>query len=210
MKFLIFVEGQTEKHVLGQFFKRWLEERLDQPVKIDVVPFKGWAELKKDAPKKAMLHLNTPKNRNQLTIIISLMDFYGPEIYPHSKFTVEEKSNWLKSEIERAVNQRGRFFQYFAIHETEAWLLSDPNIFPSGIAKAIRRNVKSPESLISPEHPSAYLDTLYKSHLHREYAKKTDGDYLFAKLDPEVAASKCPYLKAMLDDMLTMAQQDGQ
>ncbi|MHB1425063.1 MAG: hypothetical protein ACYC3I_17975 [Gemmataceae bacterium] len=39
--------------------------------------------------------------------------------------------------------------------------------------------------------------------------KTTYGKQLFSKLDPLVAVSKCPYLKAMLDEMLLLAKAAG-
>ena len=37
----------------------------------------------------------------------------------------------------------------------------------------------------------------------------TYGKQLFAKLDPAIATDKCPYLKAMLGEMLEMARAGG-
>jgi len=43
----------------------------------------------------------------------------------------------------------------------------------------------------------------------REYKKVTHGTDLFRKLDPELACSKCPQLKKMLDYMLEAAVGAG-
>ena len=53
MKFVLFDEGYTEKKSLANFFKRWLDPKLDQRVGIQVVRFEGWQELVKDSPDKA-------------------------------------------------------------------------------------------------------------------------------------------------------------
>ena len=42
MKFILFVEGHTERQVLPAFLKRWLDAQLAQPVGIKVVRFEGW------------------------------------------------------------------------------------------------------------------------------------------------------------------------
>ena len=61
MKFVLFVEGDTENKALSPFLKRWLDPQLPQPVKIESVRFGGWSELVKDAGKKARTHLNGPR-----------------------------------------------------------------------------------------------------------------------------------------------------
>jgi len=41
MKFVLFVEGPTERLSLPSFLKRWLDARLNQPVGIQPVKFEG-------------------------------------------------------------------------------------------------------------------------------------------------------------------------
>ena len=41
MKFILFVEGYTEKKALSDFLKRWIDPKLDQRVGLKVVRFKG-------------------------------------------------------------------------------------------------------------------------------------------------------------------------
>ena len=53
MKFVLFVEGYTEKKALANFFKRWLDPKLDKSVGIQVVRFEGWADLVKHSPGNA-------------------------------------------------------------------------------------------------------------------------------------------------------------
>ncbi len=49
----------------------------------------------------------------------------------------------------------------------------------------------------------------FLKRLKQDYKKVTDGRDLFAQLDPAVAASRCPHLKAMLDEMLILAKSAG-
>ncbi len=42
MKFVLLVEGQTEKDSAAAFIKRWLDPRLKQPVGIQVASFNGY------------------------------------------------------------------------------------------------------------------------------------------------------------------------
>lgn len=46
MKFVLFVEGDTEKS-LAPFLKRWLDARLTKKIGIQIVKFYGCGELKK-------------------------------------------------------------------------------------------------------------------------------------------------------------------
>jgi hypothetical protein len=135
MKFILFVEGDTEKRALPAFLKKWLDQRLSQSVSIHPVRFNGWSELAKDAPKKAMLYLTGPQ-KDDIVGVIALLDLYGPTIYPSGKRTAKQRYEWAKGELEGKVNH-DRFRQFFAVHETEAWLLSDPDLFPAEIRKEL-------------------------------------------------------------------------
>ncbi|MDU9047481.1 MAG: hypothetical protein Q3M30_01435 [Candidatus Electrothrix sp. Rat3] len=71
MRFIFFVEGYTEHKSLPQFFKKWLDPRLINPVGIRTIRFDGWPELVKDAPLKAKMHLNGP-DKDDIIAVISL------------------------------------------------------------------------------------------------------------------------------------------
>ena len=94
---------------------------------------------------------------------------------------------------------------YFAVHEVEAWLLSEPKIFPSELHRRIP--TKPPESVNLHNPPAKVLDTLYESAFKRGYKKIVHGKALFDKLDPARAYERCPHLKLMLDDMLDLARR---
>lgn len=206
MKFVLFVEGHTEK-VLPAFLKRWLDPRLEQPVAIQVVRFEGQAELIRDASQKANLYLNAPKQ--DVIAVISLLDLYGAFLpYPSTITSTQERYEWAKQHLENKVNHP-KFRQHFAVHETEAWLLSSLSIFPSDIQKGLTTKTQKPESVNFDEPPAKLLDRLYTSKTNRQYKKIVNGTNLFAKLDPQVAYEKCPYLKMMLDEMLRLAEEAG-
>jgi hypothetical protein len=204
MKFVLFVEGYTEDKALPQFLKRWLDNKLTHSVGIKTVCFKGWSELIKDAPLKAKMHLHGPKS-SEIIAVISLLDLYGPTFYAKQLVTPDEKYREAKHTIERTVNQP-RFFQFFAVHEIEAWLLSEPEIFPAKIQNALPPKSKAPESVNNNEPPGKLLERLYPLHLQCKYGKIVHGKTLFGKLNPDIAYNKCPYLQAMLDKMLELAQ----
>lgn len=206
MKFILFCEGLTEKRALPDFLKRWLDPQLSQPVGISPVRFNGWPELLKDAPKKARLHLDGP-DADDIVGVIALLDLYGPT-YPSDKTTIAERAEWIKAEIEKRVGQR-KFRLFTAVHETEAWLLSQPGNLPGDVARALPGKVQTPETVNFDQPPSKLLNQLYLDKTGRGYKKVAYGADLFGKLDPAAAYNKCPYLKQLLDELLKMARAAG-
>lgn len=206
MKFVLFVEGHTEK-VLPPFLSRWLNPQLTQPVGIQAVQFDGAADMIKDMPARAERFLNAPKQ--DVIAVISLLDLYGlPLAIPASQKTVTERCAWAKVYLEREVSQP-KFRQFFAVHETEAWLLSQPGIFPEPMQEEIASRAQHPETVNNQEPPAKLLHKLYQKHYKRDYKKVTGGANLFVALDPIVAYEKCQHLKVMLDDMLLLAHNSG-
>ncbi len=207
MKFILFVEGHTEDKALPKFLKRWLDPQLPSPVGIKTVRFEGWPQLVKDAPTKARMHLQGP-DKADIIAVISLLDLYGPTIYPEHVSSAAAKHDWAKQFLEAAVGQE-KFFQFFAVHEVEAWLLSDPTIFPPEVRKVLPPKAKQPETVNFNEPPAKLLERLYSLHAKRSYKKVVTGKELFDKLDPGVAYRQCPKLKLLLDKMLELALDVG-
>ena len=205
MKFMLFVEGYTEKKALPEFLKRWLDPRLKQPVGIKIVRFDGWRDYYKSTPWRAKLHLNGP-DRDDIVAVIGLLDLYGPTFYPENVTTVRDRYLWAKNEIESKV-AHPKFRQYFAVHECEAWLLSNPGGLPPEVTRSLPR--KQPETINFHEPPKKLLQKLYREKLRDNYKEVTHGAELFAELDPNVAHGKCPRLGVMLDEMLSLAQASG-
>ena len=112
-------------------------------------------------------------------------------------------ADWAKKELEHKVNHP-RFHQHFAVHETEAWLLSDLDIFPPAIRGDLPKTQK-PETVNHRHPPSHRLKDIYHRRLARKYSKPLDGASLFRQLNPQTAYNRCPHLKLLLDDILTLA-----
>lgn len=207
MKFVLFVEGHTEKKAIPEFLKRRLDPQLNKPVGIKVVRFEGWQDYVKDIAKKVALHLSGRAGADVIAAI-GLLDLCGPTFYPPAKTDAEAKRAWAKEHLETAVASH-RFRQHFAVHELEAWLLASPTGLPDEVVKALPGRCAQPESVNFDEPPAKLLDRLYCEKLKKHYKKITDGTSLFRKLDPEVACAKCPHLKALLDEMLQLAKDAG-
>lgn len=204
MKFVRFVEGHTEPKALPQFLKRWLDPRLPTRVGIKAVRFEGWRDYCAEIGKKVSLNLSG-NSAADIIAGIGLLDLYGPTFYPIDKVSTADRFRWAKSEIERQVGHP-KFRQYFAVHETEAWLLSEPAVLPADVRRALPGASVAPEQVNFEEPPAKLLDRLYRKRLSRPYRKVIDGSNLFARLDPERAVEKCPYLKLLLEDMLSLAK----
>ncbi|OGP49553.1 MAG: hypothetical protein A3K30_06260 [Deltaproteobacteria bacterium RBG_13_51_10] len=202
MRIVLFVEGHTERKAIPSFFKRWLDSKVEPRVGLKVVRFDGWPELVKDSPTKAKMYLQ----KEDVIAVVALLDLYGCKIYPHHlQGNAVACYDWAKNELETKVNH-SRFRHFFAVYETEAWLLSNPDIFPPAIKNALPAKVQNPEEVDFDEPPSKLLDSLYRAKTGRSYKKVTYGKDLFDKLDPHIAYSKCPRLKELLDELLKIAR----
>jgi hypothetical protein len=98
---------------------------------------------------------------------------------------------------------------FFTVHELEAWFLSDLSLFPAELRKVLTSKAKRPETVNFDLPPKALLKRLYCEKLKREYKEITQGSEFFSKLDPVTAVRACPHLKAMLDEMVTLAKDAG-
>jgi Domain of unknown function (DUF4276) len=204
LKFVLFVEGFTEKKALPEFFRRWLDSQLTQRVGIKIVRFDGWQDYVREIPKKVALNLSG-KAGVDVIAGLGLLDLYGPTFYPNGVTVVADRYKWAKRQIEKTVNHP-RFHQYLVVHDVEAWLLAEPDNLPPAVKTALPGGCVRPETVDFDEPPAYLLDRLYREKLGRPYRKVTDGAELFAALPPDVAGSKCPFLQTLLDDMVRLAR----
>lgn len=97
--------------------------------------FEGWRDYYDEIGKKVRLNLS---GRTGADVVgaIGLLDLYGPTFYPKEVVGAVDRYAWAKAHIEQKVDHP-RFYQHFAVHETEAWLLSDPKILPKEVRTAL-------------------------------------------------------------------------
>ena len=203
MKFVLFCEGPTEQGALPEFLRRWLNSKLPQRVGVQPVLFNGWAEMVKDSPAKARLHLSNP----DVIAVVALLDLYGPTFYISNHTTAAERFEWAKAHLEEKVDN-DRFLQYFAVHEVEAWILSQPELLPVSVRKKLPPAATTqPETVNFNEPPGYLLDRIYQEATGRGYKKRTYGAELFRKLDPNAVREKCPYFRRLADDLVELAQK---
>jgi hypothetical protein len=202
MKFVLFCEGWTEKGALPDFLRRWLNSKLPAKVGVQPVRFNGWAEMVKDSPTKARLHLT----KSDVIAVVALLDLYGPTFYPADRTTVADRFEWAKAHLEKAVDDP-RFRQYFAVHDIEAWILSQPDLLPPAVRKKLPGKHVDPETVNFDEPPAYLLNRLYEEATGRTYKKRTYGEELFRELNPQTVWDKCPYFRKLADDLVTLAQK---
>jgi len=162
MKFVVLVEGLMEQMAVHKFLKKWLDLRLDPPVGVRVRNLGGKDHFRKECAKYARDLLGSRAGKD-IVGVVGLLDLYGPTWYPHRLKTSEERRAWAIQEMETAVGNP-RFRQFFAVHETEAWLLSDPSLFPEPMRTAVAKTSGKPEPVNFTTPPSAVLNKLYKKH----------------------------------------------
>lgn len=201
MKIVVLVEGDTEAMTLKSFFWRWLDANGLGHVGVCPVKFRGCGHYIQEYAKKTHLYLSTPG----VIGVVGLLDLYGLTHPVAKSGTVAERYTKTKAALERPVS--GDFRQHFAVHELEAWLLSDPALFKPSLRSKLPK--KPPEEVNFGTPPAKVLEKHYPKACGCDYKKTTDGRTLFQKLDPAQAAAKCPYLKLLLDDLLDMARKSA-
>lgn len=202
MRFILLVEGKTEKTGIRPFIKRWLDENALDSVGITTVMIKNIKKLE----IRAKMDLEGPDAQG-IVAVFGLLDIYNAKLpFPGDKISVNERFQWGKEYLENKI-RHPKFKMFFAVHEIEAWLLSQYELFPKKIQKKLKATIKNkPESVDLDEPPGKLLGKLYKQELGSKYKKVIEGKKMFTKLDPQIARDKCPYLKLMLDEMLVLAK----
>jgi len=207
MKFVVLVEGHTERAVLGDFLRRWFDEvkQFRPLIAVKIENFDGSGDLWKTGPKKAQMHLDNPKSAD-IIAVIGLLDLYGANFIQGDFSSAKQRVDWATEEMKKKVNRPDRFRMFFAVHELEAWILSQPEILPFDVREKDKKKMDAPENINFHEPPAKLLDRLFRANQKGRYKKSIDGTKLFRKLDPAVAYDRCPHLKHMLDEMLRLVR----
>lgn len=207
MRFVLIAEGETERRALPGFLGRWLNPKLTRPVGIRVDNMRSSATLLREIVRRSKTHLSSPVAANDLAGVIGLVDFRDVPFPPKCK-SVLSRYAWITEKVQREV-AHPRFRMHCAVHELEAWILSQPGILPTAVADALPKKASNPEELNFDRPPSRILQRLYWEKRRHRFMKTIDGVNLIQKLDPDVAYGKCPFLQRLLDDMLYLAIRKG-
>lgn len=211
MKFRLIVEGHTEQSAVPGFLRRWLHARNSLPVRvgIDVTNLKGGGqELFDRIVTKAEYYLRGGGQDPTTIAVLAMLDLYNPSFDKLWKqaglSTADDRYAWAVKHISDSVNH-DQFRMFFAVHEVEAWLLSQPGHLRVKLSKPDLAKCSLPERINFVTPPSKWLNQRYNRDLKRNYRKIVDGNQLFSKLEPDVAYDKCYYLRKMLDEMEALA-----
>jgi hypothetical protein len=199
MKFVILCEGETERRVLGDLLRKWLNPRVSQRVGFTCPNLEGWQKVVSDAQKRAQLYFA----EDDVLGVISLIDLYGPDFYPKHLRTASERYAWGIQHMRQKITHE-RYRHHFAVHELEAWLLSQPELLPPAVVNKLPGKAAKPESVNFDEPPAKLLVRLYDEAKLPAYKKTSTGTKLFSRLNPEVVYQKCPSFKALADDLLAL------
>jgi hypothetical protein len=121
---------------------------------------------------------------------------------------VDERFDWAKQHFERLV-KHPKFRMYLAVHEVEAWFLSDPTLFPKELRPVLKAKARQPERVNFDHPPKALLRGLFREKMKRDYKEITQGSEFFSKVDPSAVAAVCPHFRALLTEMVAMAVAAG-
>jgi len=206
LRFLLFVEGKSEHKAIADFLRKWLNAKVGQNIGLQTVNLKGSGAFGRKILGKVSYHLGRD-SKGEIVAAVGLLDLYGGADYPETKTSVQERYEWAVKHYEETVDD-DRFRMFFAVHETEAWLLAEPGIFPQTVQGRIRKAwSQRPESVNFDHPPSDRLNDVYLSETRRAYRKVTDGTRLLGKLSPETVYERCPHFKCMLDTLLDLAKK---
>ena len=206
------VEGYTEHTAVPEFLRRWIDSRdpMRDRVGIDPVNLKGGGkELFDRIISKAEYYLKGPGQDQNIIAVLGMLDLYNPsfdELWPRRLDSVEKRYDWAVKEISARVNHK-QFRMFFAVHEVEAWLLSQPANLHVTLSNNDLAQCRRPETINFIIPPSKWLNQRYNRDLNKKYKKVVYGNQLFSKLEPDAAYSKCPYLRKMLDEMEVLARK---
>lgn len=201
MQIVLFVEGETERRGVHEFIKRWLDPQTPKKVRIKPIKFDGCGDYMKRAGRKAEFHLG----EEDVIAVFGLLDLYGLQgiEYPNN-YSLDQKVEFARKEVYKKIPKElhGRFHQHFAVHELEAWLLSDRKLFSEIDLPA--NKCEKPEEVDFDEPPAKLLNKLYLKASHKTYGyrKVVHGTALLKRLDPEKVIAKCPRFDALVNDML--------
>lgn len=207
MKFILIVEGEAEKKSIQPFLIKGLNQKLT--TRVGIKPILKPSGKFEDAYRKLVKNL-LQNEVDDIIGIIGLADLYGSGWDYEGKYQgYETLFRSQKERIEKAVNNEKYFRMFFAVHEFEAWLFSQPAVFPDEIRDKFEKFNEKPEKVDFDKHPSSRINEVYQNRFKKNYKKTIDGPDLFQGLDPQVVYDKCPHFRQLMDTMLEMAQKAG-
>ncbi len=204
MRIILIVEGDTEKRSIEGLIRRQLLEMTGKKIGVTAINVNGYGNFFHDIPQRVKKYLTGP-DRDEILAVAGLMDLYKSPYARDVHRPVSDRVIEGTRLFEESVRQ-DRFRMFFAVHEYEAWLLSDVEKFDPAIRSRIASHARYPEEVNTDEPPSKYLKRLYSEYLHREYKKTVDGTVLMGRIDPQRVYDQCPNYRAMIDFFVSLVE----
>lgn len=198
MKIAILVEGATEvafREKLREFLQSCLGQRMP---KLKFIPQNG--RIPKEGKLKRIVE-NLLEN-DGYDAVIALTDVYtGTNDFRDANDAKAQMNNW--------VGNNPKFYPHTALHDFEAWLLPYWETI-KGLAKHDRCAPSGfPETVNHQKPPSYWIKEIFRvGKCRRDYNKESDGKTILKKNDLMIAIQACPELKAFVNRIISLCDQD--
>ena len=204
MRVLLFVEGEMEQKGLPPCLSTYYQRSLGLRLRFQPICFRGSANYVGELAKKVRMHLEA-KASGDILAAFGIVDLYGLPLHlpGWQNKGIADKVSLARKHFETQVGHP-KFRQFFAVHETEAWLLADSARLPDPVRKALPGRCTRPEEVNHDMPPAKLLDKLYRDKASRGYQKSIDGVNMLRDLSPDTVSGKCPYFREMLTELTTL------
>ncbi len=199
MKIAILVEGATEtafKPILEVFLKQHLQQQMP---KLKFIRYDGRIP---KAEKLKRIVENLLIGRDAYDAVIALTDVYtGTDDFTDAADAKAKMKNW--------VGNNPKFYPHAAQYDFEAWLLP----YWSTIQKLAKHNKSAPGDLpeqVNHHNPPSYrIREIFEiGKCKRSYSKVRDAATIFRGNNLMDAVTLCPELKAFLNTILSLCEED--
>ena len=213
MTIVIYCEGETEQRVLP-FLLNYFQARRradEAQARLSARSLNGVS---------AYLTKIGPAVRNRIDVegdqvVFGLIDFYRCGLHfvrpkAQDTDTLARRVEHLESQIHELIPTgcRRHFHQHFAVHEIEAWILSDEEPLHKRLGDSQLGPWPRPEEVNLNKSPSTQIMELYWNKRRESYQKTTDGENLLRKANPDRIYEKCPYFREFVDEVLEACKID--
>lgn len=194
MRIAIMVEGKTEKIFLPKL-REFLNPRVKQMPKLDIIPFNGRIPKGKDLKKQVQLLLG---GKAPADAVIALTDVYtGSQDFTGAEDAKRKMKEW--------VGENNQFYPHVALHDFEAWLIPYWDIIIKQAKCKKQKPSSPPEEIDHQKPPSFHINNLYLTGKRKtRYIKVVDGKKILEKADLMIAINECPELRAFMNTLLTL------
>jgi len=198
MRIAILVEGATEE-AFKKKLRKFLQSRLEQKMpRLDFKPQHG------GIPKEGKLKriVKNLLNNDGYDAVIALTDVYtGKQDFKDANDAQEKMRRW--------VGKNPNFYPHTALHDFEAWLLP----YWTTIKKLANHNLSAPsglpESVNHQKPPSYWIKEIFSSGKRgKDYNKVIDGKAILKKKDLMIAIPACPELKAFVNRIISLCDEE--